>query len=70
MYNHLCSHFNYLSFALYYCSKLKDNKKSSVDRYKLMTYFYKQILNDIITGISLEKKANELINSNERETYE
>ena len=41
--------------------KLKDNKKTFEDRYRLKVYFYKQILNDIITGLSLEKKADELI---------
>ena len=37
-----------------------DNKATPGDVYRLEKYFYKQILNEIVTGISLEKKACEL----------
>jgi len=37
-----------------------DNKATPGDAYRLEKYFYKQILNEIVTGISLEKKACEL----------
>lgn len=37
-----------------------DNKSTPSDVYKLEEYFYKKVLNDIVTGISLEKKSFEL----------
>lgn len=38
-----------------------DNKSTPSDAYKLEEYFYKKVLNDIVTGISLEKKSSELL---------
>ena len=40
-----------------------DNKATPKDSYRFQKYFYKQVLNDIVTGISLEKKAYELSES-------
>lgn len=39
----------------------RDNKATPKDAHALEQYFYKQVLNDIITGISLEKKADGLM---------
>ena len=39
----------------------RDNKATPKDAQILEQYFYKQVLNDIITGISLEKKADGLM---------
>lgn len=39
---------------------ITDDKETPQDAYRLEEYFYKQVLNDIVTGISLEKKACEL----------
>jgi len=38
----------------------KDAKKTQTGIYQLERYFYQKVLNDIITGISLEKKSYEL----------
>lgn len=41
-------------------TKAQDNKKHPEQIENLKKYFYKKVLNDIVTGISLEKKASEL----------
>lgn len=48
-----------------------DNKSTPSEAYKLEEYFYKKVLNDIVTGISLEKKSSELLqNIKKSETKE
>lgn len=39
----------------------KDEKKTLLGIYQLERYFYQKVLNDIITGVSLEKKSCELL---------
>lgn len=39
----------------------KDKKKTLLGIYQLERYFYQKVLNDIITGVSLEKKSCELL---------
>ena len=52
-------------------SFFNDNKSRPSDAYKLEQYFYKKVLNDIVTGISLEKKSFELVqNISKSETKE
>ena len=51
-----------LSWALKKAKRtFRDNKATPKDAHALEQYFYKQVLNDIITGISLEKKADGLM---------
>lgn len=45
-------------------TKAQDNKKHPEQIENLKKYFYKKVLNDIVTGISLEKKASELQEAN------
>ena len=47
-----------------------DNKATPKDAYRLQKYFYMQVLNDIVTGISLEKKACELAASTKKNKTE
>lgn len=44
---------------------IKDKKSTPNGMHELEIIFYKKVLNDIVTGISLEKKATELYNQND-----
>lgn len=60
-----------ISHFVIFCIKaakgfFSDNKSTPSDAYKLEEYFYKKVLNDIVTGISLEKKSYELLQNIEK----